>query len=114
MTERTSKKGQALLLPEYKVFSVWTDLEKVSDTDVLRLYRDRGTCEQYFAELKSELDLERLPSGKFSIITQSRKYLTIQAGFDTVIVWNLAMQESFLGHRQLVGREFAENVSSGY
>ena len=112
VTERTSKKGQALLLPEYKVFSVWTDLEKVSDTDVLRLYRDRGTCEQYFAELKSELDLERLPSGKFSIITQSRKYLTIQAGFDTVIVWNLAMQESFLGHRQLVGREFAENVSS--
>lgn len=65
--ERTSKKGQTLLLPEYKVFSVWTDLEKVSDADILRLYRDRGTCEQYFAELKSELDLERLPSGKFSV-----------------------------------------------
>ena len=67
MTERTSKKGQTLLLPEYKVFSVWTNLEKVSDADILRLYRDRGTCEQYFAELKSELDLERLPSGKFSV-----------------------------------------------
>jgi hypothetical protein len=67
VTERTSKKGQALLLPEYKLFSVWTDLEKVSDADILRLYRDRGTCEQYFAELKSELDLERLPSGKFSV-----------------------------------------------
>ena len=67
VTERTSKKGQTLLLPEYKVFSVWTDLAGVSDADVLRLYRDRGTCEQYFAELKSELDLERLPSGKFSV-----------------------------------------------
>ncbi|QLA13167.1 IS1380 family transposase [Desulfolutivibrio sulfodismutans] len=67
VTERTSKKGQALLLPEYTVFSVWTDLEKVSDADILRLYRDRGTCEQYFAELKSELDLERLPSGKFAV-----------------------------------------------
>ena len=67
LTERTSKKGQTLLLPEYKIFSVWTNLEKVSDADILRLYRDRGTCEQYFAELKSELDLERLPSGKFSV-----------------------------------------------
>ena len=67
MTERTSKKGQTLLLPEYRIFSVWTNLEKVSDADILRLYRDRGTCEQYFAELKSELDLERLPSGKFSV-----------------------------------------------
>ena len=60
MTERTSKKGQTLLLPEYKVFSVWTNLATVTDADILRLYRDRGTCEQYFAELKSELDLERL------------------------------------------------------
>jgi len=67
VTERTSKKGQALLLPEHKVFSGWTNLVKVSDADILRLYRDRGTCEQYFAEIKSELDLERLPSGKFSV-----------------------------------------------
>lgn len=67
VTERTSKKGQTLLLPEYKVFSVWTSLEEVSEANVLRLYRDRGTCEQFFAELKSELDLERLPSGKFSV-----------------------------------------------
>jgi hypothetical protein len=67
VTERTIKKGQILLMPEYTVFSVWTNLEDVSVADVLRLYRDRGTCEQYFAEIKSELDLERLPSGKFSV-----------------------------------------------
>jgi len=67
VTERTSKKGQGLLAPEYNVFSVWTNLETVSDEDALKLYRDRGTCEQYFAELKSELDLERLPSGKFAV-----------------------------------------------
>jgi hypothetical protein len=67
VTERTSKKGQLLLVPEYTVFSVWTNLEEVSCADVLRLYRDRGTCEQYFAEIKSELDLERLPSGKFCV-----------------------------------------------
>jgi len=67
VTERTSKKGQQLLLPEYTIFSVWTNLsEEVGAETVLELYRARGTCEQYFAEIKSELDLERLPSGKFS------------------------------------------------
>ncbi len=60
VTERTSKKGQVLLLPEYKVFSVWTNLEKVCDADVLRLYRDRGTCEQYFAEVRAHGDLDKL------------------------------------------------------
>jgi hypothetical protein len=67
VTERASKNGQMLLAPEYTVFSVWTNLDEVSCADVLRLYRDRGTCEQYFAEIKSELDLERLPSGKFCV-----------------------------------------------
>jgi hypothetical protein len=67
VTERISKKGQMLLAPEYTLFSVWTNLEEVSCAYVLRLYRDRGTCEQYFAEIKSELDLERLPSGKFCV-----------------------------------------------
>jgi hypothetical protein len=67
VTERTSKEGQLLLVPEYTVFSVWTNFEEVGCVDVLRLYRDRGTCEQYFAEIKSELDLERLPSGKFCV-----------------------------------------------
>jgi hypothetical protein len=67
VVERASKKEQMLLVPEYTVFSVWTNLEFVSDADVLRLYRERGTCEQYFAEIKSELDFERLPSGKFAV-----------------------------------------------
>ena len=68
VTERTIKKGQFLLLPEYTVFSVWTNLpEEVGADTVLELYRARGTCEQYFAEIKSELDLERLPSGKFCV-----------------------------------------------
>ena len=32
---------------------------------VIALYRDHGTSEQFHSEMKSELDLERLPSGKF-------------------------------------------------
>jgi hypothetical protein len=38
--------------------SVCAKRESPTDADIVRLYRDRGTCEQYFAELKSELDLE--------------------------------------------------------
>ena len=68
VTERTSKKGKQLLIPEYTIFSIWTNLPPEIETNaVLQLYRDRGTCEQYFAEIKSELALERLPSGKFAV-----------------------------------------------
>lgn len=64
VTERTEKHGRLLLSPEVTVFSVLPSLD-LPEKEVLRLYRDRGTYEQYFAELKSELDLERPPSGKF-------------------------------------------------
>ncbi len=29
------------------------------------LYYDHGTCEQFYSQIKSELDLVRLPSGKY-------------------------------------------------
>jgi hypothetical protein len=32
---------------------------------VVELYRAHGTSEQFHSELKTDLDLERLPSGKF-------------------------------------------------
>jgi len=32
---------------------------------VIALYRDHATCEQFHSEFKTDLDLERLPSGKF-------------------------------------------------
>jgi hypothetical protein len=33
---------------------------------VIRLYEDHGTSEQFHSEIKSDMDLERLPSGKFA------------------------------------------------
>ncbi|EPZ37198.1 hypothetical protein JV16_02956 [Anoxybacillus ayderensis] len=38
--------------------------EHVRMSDVLTLYHDHATCEQFHSELKSDLDLELLPSGK--------------------------------------------------
>jgi hypothetical protein len=33
--------------------------------DIIALYRDHGTHEQFHSEFKTDMDLERLPSGKF-------------------------------------------------
>ena len=56
--------GDALLFPQVEVESYWTSL----DTDVgrvIELYHEHGTTEQFHSELKTDLNLERLPSGKF-------------------------------------------------
>ena len=62
------KKGELLLMPTAEVFSVWTTVdESFSHKEVLRLYRMRGTSEQFHSEFKTEMDMERLPSGKFKV-----------------------------------------------
>jgi len=56
--------GQALLIPRVEVQTYWTSLSDDVVT-VVGLYRAHGTSEQFHSELKTDLDLERLPSGKF-------------------------------------------------
>ena len=56
--------GQALLMPKLEVETFWTSLIGDPRTAV-RLYQEHGTSEQFHSELKTDLDLERLPSGKF-------------------------------------------------
>jgi hypothetical protein len=64
--ERTiDKHGQTILLPEIELEGWWTSL-KVSEQDVIALYADHGTSEQFHSEFKTDLDIERLPSGKFA------------------------------------------------
>jgi len=65
VTERTTKDGQYLLVPEVEVDTYWTSLED-DPYQVVLLYQDHGTCEQFHSELKSDMDLERLPSEHFS------------------------------------------------
>jgi hypothetical protein len=65
LTERTTNpKGQVLLFPEHKLEGWWTSLDAKPER-VIELYREHGTHEQFHSEIKSDLDLERLPSGKF-------------------------------------------------
>ena len=51
---------------DFEVGSSWSTTLELAASEVARLYEDHGTSEQFHAELKGELDLERLPSGKFN------------------------------------------------
>jgi hypothetical protein len=67
LTERTiDKHGHALLLPEYVLEGLTTTLpERLNCEEVIALYCDHASHEQFNSEFKSDMDLERLPSGKF-------------------------------------------------
>ena len=56
--------GQVLIEPEIDVQTWWTSLDCPED-DVIRLYREHATCEQFHSEIKSDIGLERFPSGRF-------------------------------------------------
>jgi hypothetical protein len=63
--ERTiTADGQILLVPDLEVENWLTSLT-LPPQDVIELYQDHGTCEQFHSEIKTDMDLERLPSGKF-------------------------------------------------
>ena len=59
------KKGQMLIIPEIEVEAWWTTLH-LPDKKVIALYNDHATSEQFHSEIKSDMDMERLPSGKFA------------------------------------------------
>lgn len=62
VTERTiTAAGEHLLLPEVEANTWWTNLEAASDLDVIKLYHQHGTSEQFHSEFKGEIGLERLP-----------------------------------------------------
>jgi len=65
LVERTvDNQGQVLLFPEYQLEGWWTSLQEKPEK-VIERYRAHATHEQFHSEIKSDLDLERLPSGKF-------------------------------------------------
>ncbi len=37
----------------------------ISDADIIASYHAHGECEQYHSEIKTDMDVVRLPSGKF-------------------------------------------------
>jgi Transposase DDE domain group 1 len=68
LIERTiDAKGQMLIEPKLTLEG-WTTSLRAKPFDaktIIALYADHGTHEQFHSEFKTDLDLERLPSGKF-------------------------------------------------
>ena len=60
----TDKNGQFLLVPDIECNTIWTNLGW-SDDDIINGYHAHGECEQFHSEIKTDMDVERLPSGKF-------------------------------------------------
>lgn len=68
VVEVASREGHPPILKrwiDYEAEAWFTSLD-LGEARVVRLYEDHGTSEQFHSELKGELDLERLPSGKFN------------------------------------------------
>ena len=64
--ERTiDKRGQMLLTPDIELEGWWTSLY-LPEKEIIKLYQDHGTSEQFHSEFKTDMDFERLPSGKFA------------------------------------------------
>ena len=51
--------------PQITIDAYWTSLDWTPQ-QIQAFYQQRGTSEQYHSELKSDMDLERLPSGKMA------------------------------------------------
>lgn len=66
VTKRTiDKRGQVLLQPDVELEGWWTSLY-LPEEEIIKLYQDHGTSEQFHSEFKTDMDLERLPAGKFA------------------------------------------------
>ena len=64
-SDASTSAGQHLLVPEIEIEGWWTSLEYEEET-IIALYAEHGTSEHFHSELKSDLDIERLPLGKFA------------------------------------------------
>jgi hypothetical protein len=95
LTERSiDKHGQILIAPDLALEGWTTSLSaaQFSADSIIALYADHGTHEQFHAEFKSEMDLTRLPSGKFDT-----NYLVCQLAALAMNILRLMGQRGLLG-----------------
>ena len=87
------KHGQVLIVPELTLEGWTTSLPASFDArNIIALYADHGTHEQFHSEFKTDLDLTRLPSGKFDT-----NYLVCQLAALAMNILRLMGQRGLLG-----------------
>jgi hypothetical protein len=64
-----NSKGEALLIDDVEVETYWTNLWLGAE-DIVELYHQHGTSEQFHSELKSDLGLERFPARSYAVNQQ--------------------------------------------
>jgi Transposase DDE domain group 1 len=95
LTERTiDAQGQLLIEPKLTLDGWSTSLsaKQFDAKAVIALYADHGTHEQFHSEFKTDLDLERLPSGKFDT-----NYLVCELAALAMNILRLMGQAGLLG-----------------
>lgn len=95
LIERTiDAQGQVLIAPQHTLEGWTTTLPagQFNAQDIIDLYADHGTHEQFHSEFKTDLDLERLPSGKFDT-----NYLVCQLAALAMNILRLIGQRGLLG-----------------
>lgn len=65
ITERTIDRYGQYLLPADIEVETWWENTGMPDEEVISHYHAHGECEQFHSEIKTDMDVERLPSGKF-------------------------------------------------
>ena len=64
ITERTiDRYGQYFIVPDIELGTYWTNTS-LPDETVIDLYHAHGESEQYHSEIKTDMDVERLPAGR--------------------------------------------------
>ena len=91
---RIDKHGQVLIVPELMLEGWTTSLAaaQFNAKAIIALYADHGTHEQFHSEFKTDLDLTRLPSGKFDT-----NYLVCQLAALAMNILRLMGQRGLLG-----------------
>jgi hypothetical protein len=95
LTERTiNARGQLLIEPRLTLEGWTTSLDAMQfdAKAIIALYADHGTHEQFHSEFKTDLDLERLPSGKFDT-----NYLVCELAALAMNILRLMGQAALLG-----------------
>ena len=67
ITERSiDKTGQELAIHDVEIELFWTNLPDTAQ-EVIALYHDHGTSEQFHSEIKTDMGIERFPSKHFAV-----------------------------------------------
>ena len=93
--------GQPLLIPHLSLHQWRSNLpkSKFSAQQIIQLYKDHATSEQFHSEFKSDLDIERLPSSKYK--TNELIVALAQIAFNLIrIIGNQALSSRLLNARQ--------------